>query len=118
MSAAGARAAFLGMPFDSTTIARPGAQLGPRAVRDWSSHMLSYHGEYDLDIFEALGVADMGDVAVVPAVDPALAEELPAGRVPDRGRRLLHRRLLGLRPRLGRRRRGARPRRLGRDQTA
>ena len=64
LRAAGVKAAFLGMPFDSTTIARPGAQLGPRAVRDWSSHLLSYHGEYDLDIFEALGVADMGDVAV------------------------------------------------------
>ena len=62
LRAAGARAAFLGMPFDSTTIARPGAQLGPRAVRDWSSHTLSYHGEYDLDLFEALGVVDMGDV--------------------------------------------------------
>jgi agmatinase len=70
LRAAGVKAAFLGMPFDSTTIARPGAQLGPRAVRDWSSHLLSYHGEYDLDLFEALGVADMGDVAVVPANAP------------------------------------------------
>ena len=78
------------MPFDSTTIARPGAQLGPRAVRDWSSHMLSYHGEYDLDIFEALGVADMGDVAVVPGQRPktvdlvadAMGEAIKAGAIP------------------------------------
>src|SRR3954452_6586171 len=88
--AAGARVAFLGMPFDSTTIARPGAQLGPRAVRDWSSHLLSYHGEYDLDLFEALGVADMGDVAVVPANAPktvdlvaeAMGEAIKAGAIP------------------------------------
>ena len=30
LRAAGVKAAFLGMPFDSTTIARPGAELGPR----------------------------------------------------------------------------------------
>lgn len=90
LRAAGARAAFVGMPFDSTTIARPGAQLGPRAVRDWSCHTLSYHGEYDLDIFEALGVVDMGDVPVVPAnaqktvdlVADAMGEAIKAGALP------------------------------------
>src|SRR5205823_1583931 len=90
LRAAGVKAAFLGMPFDSTTIARPGAQLGPRAVRDWSSHTLSYHGEYGLDIFEELGVADMGDVAVVPAnasktvdrVADAMGEAIRAGALP------------------------------------
>jgi arginase family enzyme len=90
LRSAGAKAAFLGMPFDSTTIARPGAQLGPRAVRDWSSHTLSYHGEYDLDIFEALGVVDMGDVAVIPANAPktvdlvaeSMGEALGAGALP------------------------------------
>jgi agmatinase len=90
LRAAGVRAAFIGMPFDSTTIARPGAQLGPRAVRDWSSHTLSYHGEYDLDLFEALGVADCGDVDVVPANAPktvervadAMGEAIRAGAIP------------------------------------
>jgi arginase family enzyme len=88
--AAGARVAFVGMPFDSTTIARPGAQLGVRAVRDWSSHLLSYHGEYDIDLFEALGLVDTGDVAVVPANAPktvdlvadAMGEALKAGAMP------------------------------------
>ena len=88
--AAGARVAFLGMPFDSTTIARPGAQLGPRAVRDWSSHLLSYHGEYDIDLFESLGLIDIGDVAVVPGNAPktvdlvadAMGEALRAGAIP------------------------------------
>jgi agmatinase len=87
---AGAKVAFVGMPFDSTTIARPGAQLGPRAVRDWSSHTLSYHGEYDIDLFEALGLVDIGDVAVVPANAPktvdlvaeAMGEALKAGAMP------------------------------------
>jgi agmatinase len=90
IKAAGAKAAFVGMPFDSTTIARPGAQLGPRAVRDWSSHLLSYHGEYDIDLFEALGLVDIGDVAVVPANAPktvdlvadAMGEALKAGAMP------------------------------------
>jgi agmatinase len=88
--AAGARVAFVGMPFDSTTIARPGAQLGVRAVRDWSSHLLSYHGEYDIDLFEALGLVDIGDIAVVPANAPktvdlvaeAMGEVLKAGAMP------------------------------------
>jgi agmatinase len=87
---AGAQVAFVGMPFDSTTIARPGAQLGPRAVRDWSSHLLSYHGEYDIDLFEALGLVDIGDVAVVPGnatktvdlVAEAMGEALRAGAMP------------------------------------
>ncbi len=87
---AGARAAFVGMPFDSTTIARPGAQLGPRAVRNWSSHMLSYHGEYDLDLFEALGLVDIGDAEVVPGnaaktvdrVAEAMGEVLKTGGLP------------------------------------
>lgn len=64
---AGAKAAVIGMPFDSTTIARSGAMMGPRAVRDASSHLLSYHGEYDVDLFETLGLVDCGDVPVVPA---------------------------------------------------
>src|SRR4029079_15312343 len=87
---AGARAAVVGMPLCSTPIARPGAQLGPRAVRDWSSHTLSYHGEYDLDIFEALGLVDIGDVEVVPANAPktvdvvaeAMGEVLKGGAMP------------------------------------
>src|SRR3954452_14034440 len=88
--AAGARVAFLGMPFDSTTIARPGAQLGPRAVRDCSSHLLSYHGEHDVDLFEALGLVDAGDVAVVPGNAPktvdlvaeAMGQALRGGAMP------------------------------------
>ncbi len=90
IKAAGAKVAFVGMPFDSTTIARPGAQLGPRAVRDWSGHLLSYHGEYDLDLFEALGLVDIGDVQVVPGNAPktvelvaeAMGEALKAGAMP------------------------------------
>ena len=62
----GVRAAFLGVPFDSTSIARPGSSLGPRAIRDASSHLLSYHEEYDIDLFETLGLADCGDVPVLP----------------------------------------------------
>ena len=63
---AGARAAILGVPFDSTSIARTGSMMGPRAVRDASSHLLSYHGEYDVDLFETLGLVDCGDVPVLP----------------------------------------------------
>lgn len=63
---AGARAVVLGVPFDSTSIARTGSMMGPRAVRDASCHMLSYHQEFDVDLFEALNLVDGGDVPVLP----------------------------------------------------
>ena len=95
LRAAGVKAAFLGMPFDSTTIARPGAQLGPRAVRDWSSHLLSYHGEYDLDLFEEGQVVEAdwgtgevtntttGEAITGQAVPPVLQDIISSGGVEE-----------------------------------
>ena len=66
LEAAGVRAAVLGMPWEGTNTCRPGASYGPRAIRDTSEHYLSYHGEYQVDLFDALGLADCGDVSIVP----------------------------------------------------
>jgi agmatinase len=66
LEAAGVRAAVLGMPWEGTNTCRPGASYGPRAIRDASEHYLSYHGEFQVDLFEALGLADCGDVSIVP----------------------------------------------------
>jgi agmatinase len=66
---AGATVAVLGLPYDSTTITRPGASHGPRAIRDASSHFAfggSYHGDYDVTISDHLQVVDCGDVDGAP----------------------------------------------------
>jgi len=62
----GIKAGVLGIPFDSTTITRSGSMMGPRAVRDASCNFLSYHADYDIDIFEKLNLHDCGDSAVIP----------------------------------------------------
>ena len=63
---AGVKAAVLGMPWEGTNTCRPGASYGPRAIRRATEHYLSYHGEFQVDLFDALGLADCGDVAIVP----------------------------------------------------
>jgi len=66
---AGATHAVLGLPFDSTTITRPGASHGPRAVRDASSHYAfggSYHYDYEVTLNDHLTLVDCGDVDPAP----------------------------------------------------
>jgi len=62
---AGANAAILGLPYDSTTVTRPGASHGPRALRDASSHFAfgeNYHYDYDITVSDYLSLVDCGDV--------------------------------------------------------
>lgn len=66
LAQAGVKAAVLGMPWEHTNTCRPGASYGPRAIRRATEHYLSYHGEFQVDLFDALGLADCGDVAIVP----------------------------------------------------
>lgn len=64
----GATFAVLGLPFDSTTVTRPGASHGPRAVRDASSHFSfgeSYHHDYDITYADFVSLVDCGDVNAV-----------------------------------------------------
>jgi agmatinase len=63
----GAKAVFLGVPFDRATVYRSGSSHGPRGVRAASEAYLSYLGEYDIDLFEEFGLIDCGDVPIVPA---------------------------------------------------
>jgi arginase family enzyme len=44
----------------------PGASYGPRSIRRATEHYLSYHGEFQVDLFDALGLADCGDISIVP----------------------------------------------------
>jgi agmatinase len=59
--------AVLGVPFDNGTSYRPGARFGPMAVRQASRHLRpGYHVELGLAPFQAVQVADAGDVPVTP----------------------------------------------------
>lgn len=62
----GAKAVFLGVPFDQATVYRSGSSHGPRGVRQASEQYLPYLGEYDIDLFEEFRLIDCGDVPVVP----------------------------------------------------
>lgn len=90
LRAHGARAAIYGMPFDSTSITRSGANYGPRGIRDVSCQHLSYNATFDFDLLEALHPVDCGDCAVVPGnaqrtferAQADLGEILAAGALP------------------------------------
>ena len=83
--------AVVGVPFDTATTNRPGARLGPRAIRA-ASASLAWTRPYawDFDPFDRLHVVDHGDVhfdagvpqAVPDAIRAQLAAIVAAGVVP------------------------------------
>jgi agmatinase len=87
LRATGVRAALLGVPWDEGNAGRNGANYGPRALRDASSWFLGYRFEDDLDLFDALGLVDCGDVPVLPSGSPRTMELIDerVGRILDGG---------------------------------
>jgi guanidinobutyrase len=63
-SPAGLDAAFIGVPFDIGTSHRPGARFGPRAIRAESALLRPYNMATGAAPFDALQVAELGDVAI------------------------------------------------------
>ncbi len=59
---AGVDVAVMGVPFDTATTNRPGARLGPRAIRN-ASTIMAWEKPYGarFDPFDKLAVADIGD---------------------------------------------------------
>ena len=86
----GAGAAIYGIPWDSTSISRTGANYGPRGIREASSTFLSYNATWDFDLVEALSPVDCGDCDVILAnaertfehAERDIGEILDAGAVP------------------------------------
>lgn len=83
---AAADVAVYGMPWDLGTTYRPGARLGPQAIRAGSVQLAELYSDYyDMDPFKTLAVCDSGDVyfdggqpysfekAVIEHVRPMLA---------------------------------------------
>lgn len=58
--------ALVGLPFDGGVSYRPGARFAPAAVRETSSLGRGFHWTRQLNFFEKLKVADIGDCPVVP----------------------------------------------------
>jgi guanidinobutyrase len=63
-SAAGLNAGFIGVPLDTGTSHRPGARFGPRHIRDESCLIRPSNMATGAAPFDALQVADLGDVAI------------------------------------------------------
>jgi agmatinase len=82
--------AIVGIPYDGGTSYRTGARFGPRAIREQSSLIRTWHPVLKVHPFERLRVADCGDVDVVPisiertfdAVTKRIDEILAAGATP------------------------------------
>lgn len=86
----GARAAIYGIPWDSTSISRTGANYGPRGIREVSCQFLTYNATLDFDLVEALAPVDCGDAHVVLAnaektfanAEADLSQIIAAGALP------------------------------------
>lgn len=63
-TAAGLDACFIGIPMDIGTSNRSGTRLGPRQIRDESRMIRPYNMATRAAPFEALQVADLGDVPI------------------------------------------------------
>ncbi len=90
LSGHGARAAIYGIPWDSTSISRTGANYGPRGIREISGQFLTYNATWDFDLVEALNPVDCGDCDVVLAnaektfahAEADIGQILSAGAIP------------------------------------
>ncbi len=58
-------AALVGIPFDTTTLMRPGARFGPAGVRQALAGCLGYDPNWGVDLTDGRPIADFGDVAVL-----------------------------------------------------
>lgn len=78
--------AIVGAPVDELVSSRPGARLGPRAIRA-ASGSCGPHIDAGIDAFEALRIVDFGDAPIVPG-DPVASQaaiETTVGTVVDAG---------------------------------
>jgi agmatinase len=92
LAARGARAAFLGVPFEggNAAVERPGSANGPRALRIASTMCFPWSFEWDVDLFEAYDLVDCGDAPIAVGnldrthelVQAELAAILGAGAIP------------------------------------
>jgi agmatinase len=78
----GVEAAAVGIPFDTGTSFRPGPRFGPEAIRAASALLRPFHPAYGIDLLDALGVVDYGDVPVAPGDTPGSLRRIEEGVAP------------------------------------
>ena len=86
----GVDAIAYGIPFDTATSYRTGTRFGPEAIRSASALLRPYNPAQEVDLVEALSIADYGDVPVSPGdtertyaqVEEALGPVVAAGVFP------------------------------------
>ncbi|HWP35681.1 MAG TPA: agmatinase, partial [Thermodesulfobacteriota bacterium] len=64
--ASGLEVAIAGVPYDGSTSFRPGARLGPRAIRNESALARPFNPALKVRPFDVLKVADYGDIDIAP----------------------------------------------------
>src|SRR5689334_25166315 len=62
----GVDVAIVGVPFDTATSMRPGARFGPAGIRDASLLLRPYNPVQDVNVFDAISIADLGDLETTP----------------------------------------------------
>lgn len=88
----GAKAAFLGYPYDgaNAAIERPGSANGPRALRIASNMCFPWSFEWDIDLIEHYNLVDCGDLPLAignvdrthELIQPVLVDVLKSGAIP------------------------------------
>jgi len=72
----GVDAAILGVPFDTATSMRPGARFGPAGIRDASLLLRPFNPAQAVDVFDALSLADLGDLHTTPGNAERTTEQI------------------------------------------
>ena len=78
----GVDAAAVGIPFDTATSFRPGARFGPEAIRAASVLLRPDHPALEVDVLEAVSVADYGDLPVAPGDTEGTYRRIEDGLAP------------------------------------
>jgi len=71
-----ARIVFVGVPLDVTSSYRTGMRFAPGKIREASMNLETYLMSAELDVFEQLGIADIGDLVLVPTDMNASGERI------------------------------------------
>ena len=61
--------ALIGVPYDGSAEARPGARHGPREVRNMSTMMRAIHHVTRINPYQLCRIGDLGDVPLTQALD-------------------------------------------------
>jgi len=67
---------FLGVPLDVTSSYRAGTKFAPAKIREASANLETYLMSAGLDVFERLGISDLGDLSIIPTDLTATGERI------------------------------------------